>query len=205
MTIILIIVALIFIKIFRVPIRRNSCIHIKWLIYRISSKVNQSFKNYYGPCDTLGLSIYTRTHVILWLLQGDPNVPASEVSLIGDLTSPLVLTLEQQENLTALPEYHAMEKSGPTVRQPFRIPEDFSDRDNRYIPEFCTFRYDVQNCTCTCVYDYIYLKRLKPYVFVRVFSKVSLCIYFKISNFIELLPYLRIMKAINVVSYLKHS
>uniref|UniRef100_A0A8W8MPT3 Uncharacterized protein n=1 Tax=Magallana gigas TaxID=29159 RepID=A0A8W8MPT3_MAGGI len=83
------------------------------------------------------------TEVTVTKITGDPNVPASEISLFGDLTSPLVLTAEQQENLdslTAIPEHHAMEQSGSTVRQPFRIPEHFSDRDNRYIPEFCTFR-----------------------------------------------------------------
>uniref|UniRef100_K1PSS1 F-box only protein 31-B n=1 Tax=Magallana gigas TaxID=29159 RepID=K1PSS1_MAGGI len=83
------------------------------------------------------------TEVTVTKITGDPNVPASEISLFGDLTSPLVLTAEQQENLdslTAVPEHHAMEQSGSTVRQPFRIPEHFSDRDNRYIPEFCTFR-----------------------------------------------------------------
>lgn len=118
-------------------------VYIKWLIYRI--KVNQIFKNLYGPVEILWLHYQYIQEIIcmLWLLQGDPNVPASEISLFGDLTSPLVLTAEQQENLdslTAVPEHHAMEQSGSTVRQPFRIPEHFSDRDNRYIPEFCTFR-----------------------------------------------------------------
>lgn len=161
-------------KSFRIPIRRNSRMHIKWLIYRI--KVNQIFKNLYGPVEILWLHYQYIQEIIcmLWLLQGDPNVPASEISLFGDLTSPLVLTAEQQENLdslTAVPEHHAMEQSGSTVRQPFRIPEHFSDRDNRYIPEFCTFRYDVH------VYDYMYSQRINPYVFVRVFPKVFFCLY----------------------------
>lgn len=161
-------------KSFRIPIRKNSRLYIKWLIYRI--KVNQIFKNLYEPVEILWLHYQYIQEIIcmLWLLQGDPNVPASEISLFGDLTSPLVLTAEQQENLdslTAVPEHHAMEQSGSTVRQPFRIPEHFSDRDNRYIPEFCTFRYDVH------VYDYMYSQRIKPYVFVRVFPKVSFCIY----------------------------
>lgn len=163
-----------FFESFRIPIRRNSRMHIKWLIYRI--KVKQIFKNLYGPVEILWLHYQYIQEIIcmLWLLQGDPNVPASEISLFGDLTSPLVLTAEQQESLdslTAVPEHHAMEQSGSTVRQPFRIPEHFSDRDNRYIPEFCTFRYDVH------VYDYMYSQRMNPYVFVRVFPKVSFCIY----------------------------
>lgn len=163
----ILIVILIFLKSFRIPIRRNSRMHIKWLIYRI--KVNQIFKNLYGPVEILWLHYQYIQEIIcmLWLLQGDPNVPASEISLFGDLTSPLVLTAEQQENLdslTAVPEHHAMEQSGTTVRQPFRIPEHFSDRDNRYIPEFCTFRYDLH----VHVYEYMYLKRIKPYVFERV-------------------------------------
>lgn len=158
--------------------------HIKWLIYRI--KVNQIFKNLYGPVEILWLHYQYIQEIIcmLWLLQGDPNVPASEISLFGDLTSPLVLTAEQQENLdslTAVPEHHAMEQSGSTIRQPFRIPEHFSDRDNRYIPEFCTFRYDVH------VYDYMYSQRIKPYVFVRVFPKVSFCKCKILSNYCRLI------------------
>lgn len=87
------------------------------------------------------LSIYSETNS--WLLQGDPNVPATKVSVYANLTSPLVLTIEQQESLDtlgAVPEHHVTEQSGPAVRQPFRIPEHFSDRDISDIPKFCIFR-----------------------------------------------------------------
>uniref|UniRef100_K1QH38 F-box only protein 31 n=1 Tax=Magallana gigas TaxID=29159 RepID=K1QH38_MAGGI len=83
------------------------------------------------------------TEVTVTKITGDPNVPATKVSVYANLTSPLVLTIEQQESLDtlgAVPEHHVTEQSGPAVRQPFRIPEHFSDRDISDIPKFCIFR-----------------------------------------------------------------
>ncbi|XP_034317266.2 F-box only protein 31 isoform X1 [Magallana gigas] len=82
------------------------------------------------------------TEVTVTKITGDPNVPATKVSVYGILTSPLVLTLEQQESLdtlAAVSAHHVTEQSGLPVRQPFRVPARF-ERDVPDIPEFCTFR-----------------------------------------------------------------
>lgn len=109
--------------------------------------------------------------MISWLRKGDPNVPATKVSVYGILTSPLVLTLEQQESLdtlAAVPEHHVTEQSGLPVRQPFRVPARI-ERDNPDIPKFCTFRYEVYICM------YLTLKEKNINLYVLSFSKVFFC------------------------------
>lgn len=90
--------------------------------------------------------IPNKTYVYLILyrftIQGDPNIPATKVSVKADLTSPLVFTLDEQEHLRTLEEASQPHTEHPLPdSQPFKIPEDCYDRDIEDIPKTCSFRY----------------------------------------------------------------
>nr|XP_022337684.1 F-box only protein 31-like isoform X1 [Crassostrea virginica] len=82
------------------------------------------------------------TEVTVTKITGDPNVPATKVSVKGDLTSSLVLTAEEQgsiRDLNAASQRSAAERDLPE-KQPFVIPENCFDRDISDIPKSCSFR-----------------------------------------------------------------
>jgi len=81
-------------------------------------------------------------------LQGDPNVPAGEVSITVELTKPMVLTREQQADLATLAQI-SPDDPPPTLgdglatfRQPFYDPTHSADyEDMPPYPAFCLCRY----------------------------------------------------------------
>ncbi|XP_061196272.1 F-box only protein 31-like [Saccostrea echinata] len=74
-------------------------------------------------------------------ITGDPNIPATKVSVKAELTSTLVLTASQQETLSALLEASEPNTQHPLPEtQPFKLPVDCYDRDIPNIPKTCTFR-----------------------------------------------------------------
>ncbi|XP_056000497.1 F-box only protein 31-like [Ostrea edulis] len=82
-----------------------------------------------------------KTEVTATKITGDPNIPATKVSVKADLTSPLVFTLDEQEHLRTLEEASQPHTEHPLPdSQPFKIPEDCYDRDIEDIPKTCSFR-----------------------------------------------------------------
>jgi hypothetical protein len=74
-------------------------------------------------------------------IQGDPNIPATKVSIKADLTSPLVLTLDQQEFLRTLEAASEPNTDHPLPdSQPFKIPDDCYNREIEDVPKMCSFR-----------------------------------------------------------------
>ena len=77
--------------------------------------------------------------------QGDPNVPASEISFKIDMKRPMILNEEQQETIETLASIDTPDLP-PDVRidkltpQPFRVPSDCIDR-YRNPPKTCKARY----------------------------------------------------------------
>ena len=60
--------------------------------------------------------------------QGDPNVPAGEVSLKVDLTRPMVLNRDQQRFIDTLRKTDISGDAGTTQPQPFQVPADCSGK-----------------------------------------------------------------------------
>ena len=81
------------------------------------------------------------------MFQGDPNVPAGEISITADLSKPLVLTKEQQESIKSLKEVEVW--AGPAVdsnqsvprKQPFWIPREVASEDEFSLPKYCVSRF----------------------------------------------------------------
>ncbi|XP_062593048.1 F-box only protein 31-like [Saccostrea cucullata] len=82
-----------------------------------------------------------KTEATATKITGDPNIPATKISVKADLTSTLVLTASQQETLPALLEAsESNDQQPPPDTQPFKLPMDCYDRDIQNIPKTCTFR-----------------------------------------------------------------
>lgn len=90
-----------------------------------------------------------QTH--FWTFQGDPNVPAGQISLKVDLVRPMILTLEQQSSIQNLldidtPDIPAEVTLDKLPPQPFRIPADCFDR-NLNPANTCTARWVLYSCS----------------------------------------------------------
>ncbi|KAK3086110.1 hypothetical protein FSP39_013713 [Pinctada imbricata] len=79
-------------------------------------------------------------------ITGDPNVPATKVSVKVDLLRPMVLTANQQEsidNLDGVDTAH-IEPGTKLEPQPFVFPRNCSERSGFNPPKTCLFRYHAQ-------------------------------------------------------------
>ncbi|XP_067135679.1 F-box only protein 31-like isoform X1 [Centruroides vittatus] len=84
------------------------------------------------------------TKATAFKVSGDPNVPAGQVTFQVDLSYPMVLAPEQQQQMALLDELKVFRMS-PSLSlnlpaQPFYLPVDCYER-YRQIPRMCTSRY----------------------------------------------------------------
>lgn len=84
------------------------------------------------------------TKATAFKVSGDPNVPAGQVTFQVDLSYPMVLLAEQQQQMALLDELQVLRRSPSQYRslppQPFRLPVDCYERYEQ-IPRMCTLRY----------------------------------------------------------------
>ncbi|XP_064611112.1 F-box only protein 31-like [Liolophura sinensis] len=78
-------------------------------------------------------------------ITGDPNVPASEISITADLRRPMILTEDQQDSVEVLGEIDTPDilpgnETNFVREQPFKIPQDCIDRYRR-TPKTCRARF----------------------------------------------------------------
>ena len=84
--------------------------------------------------------------ILMVSFQGDPNVPATEITIKADLTRPMILNLSQQDSIETLSDIDTADlppdmSIAQMPSQPFRIPMGCLDR-HRTAPERCKARYD---------------------------------------------------------------
>ncbi len=82
---------------------------------------------------------------LLYILQGDPNVPAGQISVLADLTRPMILTHEQQGSLDVLsaidiPDVPPNTPLAHLTPQPFIVPQNCVERSPQP-PRTCRYRY----------------------------------------------------------------
>ena len=83
--------------------------------------------------------------IFVCIPQGDPNVPATKISIKADLTRPMILNLAQQDSVDTLRDIDIADlppdmNVAQMPSQPFRIPMGCLDR-HRSAPERCKSRY----------------------------------------------------------------
>ena len=82
--------------------------------------------------------------ILMVSFQGDPNVPATEITIKADLTRPMILNLSQQDSIETLSDIDTADlppdmSIAQMPSQPFRIPMGCLDR-YRTAPERCKAR-----------------------------------------------------------------